>query len=214
MSPGADPARRPGLAAFAAGFAEQALILAKAGVDLIVLEMLRDVAHSEAAIDAALATGLPVWAGFSVARADGGEIVMAPAMAEELRLADIVAPVMARLVARPGSLAAVMHSEVDLTGAALDIVRGRWPGALGAYPNSGHFRMPHWQFENLIEPVDLLTEAEAWLAKGAQVIGGCCGIGPDHIRLLAERLPRQLPNAAAPDMAAPNMAAPEDMGAA
>ena len=26
-----------------------------------------------------------------------------------------------------------------------------------------------------------------------QVIGGCCGIGPDHIRLLAERLPGTVP---------------------
>jgi methionine synthase I (cobalamin-dependent) len=38
-----------------------------------------------------------------------------------------------------------------------------------------------------------LAEAERWVADGVQVIGGCCGIGPDHIRLLAERLPRSLP---------------------
>jgi S-methylmethionine-dependent homocysteine/selenocysteine methylase len=33
-----------------------------------------------------------------------------------------------------------------------------------------------------------VTEAEAWVARGVQIVGGCCGIGPDHIELLSERL--------------------------
>lgn len=33
-----------------------------------------------------------------------------------------------------------------------------------------------------------LSWAQQWRRKGASLIGGCCGIGPDHIALLAEKL--------------------------
>ncbi len=36
-----------------------------------------------------------------------------------------------------------------------------------------------------------LNWAQKWVAAGATMVGGCCGIGPDHIRALAEGL---LPN--------------------
>ena len=54
--------------------------------------------------------------------------------------------------------------------------------------------MPEWQFVDVVSPEDLLAEAETWVGQGAQIVGGCCGIGPDHIRLLAERLPKRRPN--------------------
>ena len=42
---------------------------------------------------------------------------------------------------------------------------------------------------DMISPEDFAAEAQRWLEKGVQLIGGCCGIGPVHIRLLRERLP-------------------------
>ena len=33
-----------------------------------------------------------------------------------------------------------------------------------------------------------MRTAEGWVARGAQIVGGCCGIGPEHIRPLAERM--------------------------
>ena len=53
--------------------------------------------------------------------------------------------------------------------------------------------MPEWQFVDIISPEGYLAAAEQWVAMGAQIIGGCCGIGPDHIRLLKSRLPKQIP---------------------
>ncbi len=189
MAPGADPARRPDLAASAADFREQADVLAAAGVDLIILEMMRDADYAAAAVDAAMATGLPVWVGFSCARSARGEVVMAPAIVADLPLAEVIEPVMTH----GGSLLAIMHSEVEITPPALEIARRHWSGALGAYPHSGHFVMPHWQFEQVISPEAYLSEARNWVAMGVRVVGGCCGIGPEHIRLLAQRLPESLP---------------------
>jgi homocysteine S-methyltransferase len=180
--------KRPDLATAAASFREQAEILAEGGVDLIILEMMRDVDYTGAAIDAAAATGLPVWVGFSCRTSAAGEIVMAPGIAEDLRFRDVLGPAMRR----GGSLVAVMHTEVADATPALAIARDLWSGPLGAYPHSGRFAMPHWQFDRIISPEAYLEAARDWVAMGVQVVGGCCGIGPDHIRLLAERLPKTL----------------------
>jgi S-methylmethionine-dependent homocysteine/selenocysteine methylase len=37
-----------------------------------------------------------------------------------------------------------------------------------------------------LEPADYAAFARAWHAAGAEVIGGCCGIGPAHIRALTD----------------------------
>ncbi|MDB3989922.1 homocysteine S-methyltransferase family protein [Pseudomonadales bacterium] len=35
-----------------------------------------------------------------------------------------------------------------------------------------------------LTPQDYLAFAKQWQALGATIIGGCCGIGPEHIALL------------------------------
>jgi Homocysteine S-methyltransferase len=42
---------------------------------------------------------------------------------------------------------------------------------------------------NMISGEDFATEAEGRLKLGARLVGGCCGIGPEHVRLLKDRLP-------------------------
>jgi methionine synthase I (cobalamin-dependent) len=52
--------------------------------------------------------------------------------------------------------------------------------------------MPSWQFVDVIAPEDLVAQAMGWRRQGVQVIGGCCGLGSEHIRLLRERLPARV----------------------
>lgn len=188
MAPKIDPNQRPDVRVAGASFREQAEILAEEGADLILLEMMRDIDYTAAAIDAAVATGLPVWVGFSCETSKTGEVVMAAGIADHLSFAEVLGPALAH----GGSLVAIMHSEIEDTKPALAIAREHWRGPLGAYPHRGRFIMPRWQFEDTISPQAFLDEALGWVAMGAQVVGGCCGIGPEHIRLLAERLPRTL----------------------
>lgn len=181
-----------------ASYREQAEILAEAGADLIALEMMQDVAYSAYALEAALSTGLPVWVGFSCRlSADKGRVLTFRDDVDA-SFADTVDKVMAL----GGSLAGVMHSQVGVIGPALEVLRQHWSGPMAAYPHSGRFIMPEWQFVDLISPEDFVEAAETWVAQGAQVIGGCCGIGPDHIKLLAERLPKRLPMKSASDIPA------------
>ena len=86
----------------------------------------------------------------------------------------------------------VMHSPIQDTADGLAAVKRHWSGPLGAYPESGYFVMPNWQFVDIVAPEDLLAEARGWVAAGAQLIGGCCGLGPDHIRALKKGLPERL----------------------
>jgi S-methylmethionine-dependent homocysteine/selenocysteine methylase len=167
-------------------FQEQAELLAGAGVDLIALEMMGDVRQAAPAIRAAAATGLPLWVGFSCLIGQDGVVRAYDDSPFSTALADDLA-VLADLP--HGDVAVtVMHTLTEETAPALEIVGRHWSGATGAYAHSGRWADPEWEFDDSITPVDYLRAARQWVAMGAQIIGGCCAIGPEYIRLLNERL--------------------------
>ena len=165
-------------------YAEQASALAEAGVDLIALEMLQRPEVAEPAVDAALDTGLPVWAGVSCRAHQNGRGLKAFDYPDQ-PFEDIV-----KLVAsKPVAVITVMHSEVPDTGPGLEAVRHHWDGWLGAYPNSGYFNPPHWEFVDIVSPQELVDAARHWITQGARIVGGCCGLGPAHVDALKQQLP-------------------------
>ncbi|HET7481021.1 MAG TPA: homocysteine S-methyltransferase family protein, partial [Rubrobacteraceae bacterium] len=165
-----------------ANYREQAEILAEAGVDLIALEMLRDIEQAGYAVEAAVSTGLPIWAGFSCKRAADGTVVLWDG-------GHTLAEALAEIPPLGVSLVSVMHTLIeDAVPALREVVEG-WDGPVGAYPHAGKFIMPNWQFTDMISPEDFAERARGWVDLGARVIGGCCGIGPDHIRAIRESFP-------------------------
>jgi len=60
---------------------------------------------------------------------------------------------------------------------------------LGAYAHSSDMMRLDWQFDDIITPIDYLAHARQWVDMGVQLIGSCCGTGPEHIRALKENLP-------------------------
>ncbi len=169
-----------------ANYREQAEVLAETGIDVIALEMMRDIEQTTYALEAAVATGLPVWIGFSCKTTDEGTVMLWDGDHTLAEALEQIPPLGASLVS-------IMHTLIEDTPAALREVSGRWSGPIGAYPHSGEFIMPNWQFVDMISPEDFATQAQGWLEMGVQLIGGCCGIGPEHIRLLKERLPARVP---------------------
>ena len=167
-------------AEIAENYLELAQLLKLAGCEVILLEMMFAPERMAFAFEAAGSTGLPVWAGFSARRGSDGQ-VLSFARDRDIRFADI-----ARLLEQyPVDVAGIMHSESEVTGDALSEIRRVYAGPLSAYPDSGHMKMPDWQFEEIIPPQDLLKFAQGWQTDGTQVFGGCCGLGPDHIRTLS-----------------------------
>jgi S-methylmethionine-dependent homocysteine/selenocysteine methylase len=169
-----------------ASYREQAKLLAEAGVDLIALEMMSGPEQAAPAIRAALATGLPTWVGFSCQLAEDGTVRFLDGRPFATGLRQSLA-LMAD-VPLGGAAVTVMHTLTGDTAPALEIVGQHWSGPTGAYAHSGKWVDPDWQFEDMISPEDYLSAAQQWVAMGAQIIGGCCGIGPEHIRLLKDRL--------------------------
>jgi homocysteine S-methyltransferase len=161
-------------------FKRKADNLAHAGVDLIMMEMMRDQDYSVWATQAAMATGRPVWIGISVERQKDGKLT---GFGREDQPFDGVARVLSAL--KP-DLISIMHTSPNDTDEAIDILRKHWKGPIGAYPESGYFRMPEWTFVDIIPPEELVAKSKAWKNKGVTAFGGCCGLGPDHIRALAE----------------------------
>jgi S-methylmethionine-dependent homocysteine/selenocysteine methylase len=78
-----------------------------------------------------------------------------------------------------------MHTEVKDMDAALAILKEAWDGPRMTYPESGHFEMPHWELGDL-DPADFSARCLGWLDEGVQVVGGCCGVGVEHMTALAE----------------------------
>jgi S-methylmethionine-dependent homocysteine/selenocysteine methylase len=153
--------------------------LAGSGVDLLMMEMMRDADYSLWACEVALQSGLPVWIGISVERRDDGEITGFGR--SDQRMKDF-APALAAL--KPDVMC-IMHTSPELTSEAVGILRENWTGPVGAYPESGYFKSPDWVFTDL-STQGLVDFCKTWRATGVSIFGGCCGIGPDHISALAK----------------------------
>lgn len=59
---------------------------------------------------------------------------------------------------------------------------------LGVYPNLGRYLDPGWKFDERVLPEDYGELALQWRAESAQIIGGCCGVTPEHIAAAQQRL--------------------------
>src|SRR3954466_9488513 len=52
---------------------------------------------------------------------------------------------------------------------------------LGVYPNLGYYTNAGWQFAQGVGGEEYASMALRWRQEGAQIVGGCRGVGPDHI---------------------------------
>ena len=163
-----------------AGLREWAAILADSGVDLIALEMLQEASHGAWAMEAALATDLPVWLGMSCRRGPHGGLVSFDRPHIEFN-----EPLDA-LISMGPDVVNIMHNELETVTDAMAMVRERWQGPIGVYPEIGDFEPPDWQFDPNATPEGLVEQARDWVAGGARLIGGCCGTTPEHISALHE----------------------------
>ena len=174
-------------------YIELAEILAEAGVDLIIAEMMRDIENAKMVIKAAISTGLPVWIGYSAMMSDDGKSVQAWYWKNALPTSDFDELVEA-IAPLGGDAAGIMHSQVRDTAPALNILSKHWSGPKLAYAETGELEKPDWNFKEICPPKEYASEIEGWVnSYGVQIVGGCCGTGPEHIRILKDRLPRYLP---------------------
>jgi len=139
--------------------------------------------YGSAAVQAAHETGLPVWLGLSPVRLPDGTLGTLPELGDSEAFEDLLSALAVPALAA----VTVMHASPELTLDAIEIVRRHYARPIGVYAETGEWTPPNWVFTGLT-PQQYLAEAVNWAGHGAQLIGACCGTGPEHIALLTARL--------------------------
>ncbi len=197
----ADPGLLPAPDEESANYRELAETLAEAGVDLLIMEMMRDLERAPRAVEAAVSTGLPVWVGVSCTQRSDGRLVGWDQAAEEPeQITDddprFAAPPLDELIDRlmgiGGQVAGIMHTSIATTTPALELLSQHWDGPVMAYPETIQREGTPGQRGSAVSSTDFATAARGWVEQGVQIIGGCCGTTVEHIRTLVEQLPSEV----------------------
>jgi len=162
-----------------ATYREQSELLVEAGADLLVLEMMQEPEIAIPAIEEALKTGVEVWVGISC-RSDkkSGRLAM---FDDADRL---FSETLDAVTAFDVQSIHIMHSQIGDTTLGIEALQKKWNGPIGAYPNSGYFERPSWQFVDIATPKYFADHIAQWRKMGVQIVGGCCGLGVEHIRAI------------------------------
>ena len=187
-APAFDATRLPVEEKYRESYMREAEILAAAGAELIVTEMMMDIQNASMVIQAANTVGLPVWLGMSASVDEQGEVFNYEDSdiweRENMKFHDMADS----LIEIGCDAAGIMHSSVTAVVPGLEELKKLYDGPTFAYAESGHFVSPSWKFEKVISPNAYLDYARQWVGAGVNMIGGCCGIGPEHIAMLRDNL--------------------------
>ena len=137
--------------------------------------------------------GKPFWLSFTLKDEDTDEV-------PRLRSGEPVADA-AEAAAQLGVQVLLFNcSQPEVIGAAIDAARATFERLgvaiqIGAYANAFPPQPKEATANDGLDPLrdDLdppgyLQWAADWQARGASHLGGCCGIGPEHIAVLAQKL--------------------------
>lgn len=176
-------------------FAEQARGLIEGGVDLLWIETMSDLNEVKAAIEAV--------------RSVSAEIPICATMSYDTRGRTMMGVTGAQMAAELAGLGltaigANCGNNLPDTEAALAEMRAAAPEMiLIAKANAG---MPRYEGDKLIydgTPEVMAAYADRVRRNGVSLIGGCCGSGPAHIRMMRQVLDGVIPVPEAPPPTAP-----------
>ncbi|MFO8033855.1 MAG: homocysteine S-methyltransferase family protein [Candidatus Bipolaricaulota bacterium] len=162
-------------------FAVQAKALAEGGVDGIVLETFYDLQELELALDAALEhTEVPI--GCSMTFDSKGKSIMGNSVE------DFVERIRAKASWRVMFVGANCSLGTEEMGHLCSRLCPLADVPVWIKPNAGKPRLTAEGPTYPTGPDEFGRQAQNWVQMGAQVIGGCCGTNPAHIRHAAEAL--------------------------
>ena len=156
-------------------------------VDFWLIETQSSTDEALAAIAATAPTGRPIWVSYTL-RDEAGR--HGPA---ELRSGEPVAAAVALTLARGAEAVLFNCSQPEVMQAAIEATSGAVtasgkPARIGVYANAfapepasddPYAGISHMRED--VTPARYLDWARLWIRSGASIVGGCCGIGPEHI---------------------------------
>ncbi len=164
-----------------------------ANVDLWLAETQSLIAEVRAIHAHLPADGKPFWVSFTLQDEDTDET-------PRLRSGEPVAEAI-EAVASLGVAAVLFNcSQPEVIGAAVDVARsvierlnadiaiGAYANAFPPQPKEAKANDGLDELREDLDPPGYLVWARDWQQRGASLIGGCCGIGPEHIAELKRNL--------------------------
>lgn len=154
------------------------LRLAASGADFLACETLPCIDEARALGQLAAEAEAPAWISFSCC--DGAHLCSGEPI-EQAAIALVDNPWIFALgvnCSAPGDISAL-----------IDRLRGCWQQRIVVYPNSGEqYCADSRCWRGTRSPLEFATAAESWLRQGADIIGGCCRTGPEHVTALRRAL--------------------------
>ena len=177
-----------GVATYWKEWSDHAKLLADEGADVILPEYVGFIEDCVVAVDGCAEAGLPVFLGIRHIMDDG-----------TMNYGEDLADLATALEGHPVDAVLIMCSNPENISKGLPILREAFDGPVGAYPNLGYnptgpiVNAPMLTNQKPSAGVDILQNAEyyptrlaefasEWKEMGAQIIGGCCASGPEHIQ--------------------------------
>jgi methionine synthase I (cobalamin-dependent)/5,10-methylenetetrahydrofolate reductase len=170
-----EPLGKTGLDEARAVFAEQINVLADGGVDLLILETMPALNEAKVALEAAhaVAPALPV--------------VVMVTVDDDANCLDGASPAQAAsLLTEWGADVIGVNCSTGPTTVltAIEAMRQATTLPLAAMPNAGMPRAVEGRNIYLCSPEYMASFARKAINAGAQLVGGCCGTTPNHIRAM------------------------------
>jgi S-methylmethionine-dependent homocysteine/selenocysteine methylase/SAM-dependent methyltransferase len=154
--------------------------------DLILLETLSVLGESlDRTVEGLLATGLPVWLSFRRCRYGLCGVYGQHWGGPE---GDAFGRAARRFESMGVSALLVNCIPPDHVDGMVSFLRDFCDLPLGVYPNLGYYTDRGWSFDPGVGGAEYAEMALRWRAEGAQIIGGCCGVRPEHVEVARERL--------------------------
>jgi len=170
-----EPLGKTGLDEARAAFSEQIQILADGGVDMLIVETMPALNEARVALEAAraIAPDLPV-------------LVMVTVDDENNCLDGSSPQQAAALLTEWGAGAIGVNCSTGPTTVltAVETMRPATTLPLAAMPNAGMPRAVEGRNIYLCSPEYMASFARKAIAAGVQIVGGCCGTTPNHIRAM------------------------------
>ena len=148
------------------------------GVDLFLCETMSSANEAAAAAEAASKFGKPLWVSWTL-RDDADGL---------LRSGETLDEALSKIENLPVEAVLLNCCDVTTIANAIPALQTKTTRMIGAYANSFTPISKDWKRDGdhlrelrELTPEDYAHQALQWRANGAQIIGGCCGIGPVHI---------------------------------
>jgi S-methylmethionine-dependent homocysteine/selenocysteine methylase len=153
-------------------------------VDHWLAETLSSLSEAELVGELTAATGKPLWLSFTLDDTHPGAVAQLRSGEPVADAAALAHAMGAAAILFNCSQPEVMADAVRAARAGCDLPIGVYANAFPPQPEAAEANSTLLDIRADLDPAGYADFAQSWRDAGATILGGCCGIGPDHIAAL------------------------------